>query len=142
MFKFFKSLRKEHLHKGFGILLNRYKRGPHLYILALAMSKVWCNFPQERLTASFIKLGYYSLEGVKRANMVSLAKVQEGIDDLDEARRSAVRKCAHAERDASGLPEESAYVVQSKFHDLPLQSQEDLLPKAWDLSRLKSFSTL
>ena len=55
-----------------GILLNRYKRGPHLYILALAMSKVWCSFPQERLTATFIKLGYYSLEGVKRANMLSL----------------------------------------------------------------------
>ena len=118
-----------------GAFLGRYKRGPHLYILALAMSKVWCNFPQERLTASFVKLGYYSLDGVKRANLVSLEKVQEGIDDLDESRRVAVRKWAHAERDASGLPEESAYVVQSAFHDLPFQSQESLLPKAWDFCR-------
>ena len=57
-----------------------YKRGPHLYILALAFTRVWARMPQARLLATFVKLGYYSVPRALELFQISSADLKETLE--------------------------------------------------------------
>ena len=108
-----------------------YKRGPHLYILALALSRTWASIPQETLTATFVKLGYYSMHAVAQFGLVTVTKVQDAMDVLEDEEPGGHRqKRLHPERDASGLTQGDVRKVKNDFEKLPTLSQEALLPQA------------
>ena len=69
-----------------------YKKGPHLYILALAFTRVWARYPQEKLLAAYVKLGYYDIVKVPRIFAVSEAYTRKGsflkLQRLVESRRA------------------------------------------------------
>jgi hypothetical protein len=64
-----------------GPLLSKkgYKRGPHLFLLALAMSRVWSSIRQEVLLATLVRTGYYTKERALELAELTQGQLDAGI---------------------------------------------------------------
>ena len=121
-----------------GPLVSRkgYKRGPHLITYCLALSRVWARWPQQKLMATFLKLGYYTSPRMLELGNITPSALRNAIEDTEK--KPARKQCywsrennwRHPWCDASGQPDEHKYVVQNFFENRKPKSKADLLERA------------
>ena len=107
-----------------------YRRGPHLYLLALCLSKVWAEFEQELLFATFVKLGYFSIEQARGLNGITEGFLRKGIQLLEAETGAVSSLLKHPAHDPSGQREETRYVCKNNFGSLPTRGDESLAQRA------------
>jgi hypothetical protein len=103
-----------------------YKRGTHLFLLALAMSRVWSAMRQEVLLATLVRTGYYTKERALQLAHLTQAQLDSGIDELELGLKlSSASGSNHARHDHTGQDPVNKYLCRNTFGDLPLKSSQD-----------------